>query len=199
MLRKLFLPTSLFLLTTTLFGQYKVKILVRLPPAYGQYKLKIIPTLYDSTVTDSAIISCIDTLPSCFLGVRTYNLLYKDDTTRLAIMVNEHGLFRKKAFITQYWKNGNIKRFAIYKRYSRHYWCFNYYANAIIASKGKYRNKMKMGRWVYVNTAKKKIKVEHYTSTGILKKTKIINPPRGTLATFFMTPQPQGSPYVIKE
>jgi hypothetical protein len=199
MLHKLFFLIIIFIAASSISGQYKIKMLVDLPPAYGQYKLKIIPVLYDSTVTDSAIIRCIDTLPSYFLGVRTYNLLYKDDTTRLAIMINEHGLFRKKASITQYWKNGNIKRFTAYKRHSKHYWSYNYYTNATLSSQGKYRNNKKIGRWVYINTVKKKIRVEHYTLPGMLKKTRVFDPPRGTIATLFMAPQPQGNPYSIKE
>ena len=198
MLRKFCLFVIIFFAAGSLSGQYKLKMFVSLPPAYGQYKVKIIPLLYDNSVTDSNIIRYIDTLPSYFFGVKMYLLLYKDDTTRLAIMINEHGLFCKKKFITQYWKNGNIKRFTIYRRYSSYYSCSNYYENAILSSKGKYRNNKKIGRWVYVNTAKKKIRVEHYTLAGVLKKTRTFNPPRGTLATFFMVPLPEGRPYVIK-
>jgi antitoxin component YwqK of YwqJK toxin-antitoxin module len=124
--------------------------------------------------------------------------MYKDDSTRLAVMANEHGPFVGKFTITEYWKNGNIKRVAIYKRHSRHYWCYNYYSNEILSSRGKYRNNKKIGRWVYVNTNKRKIRVEHYASDGTLKKTKNIKPPRGTLSTFFMVARPEGSPYIVK-
>ena len=198
MLRRFFLLALLSLVVVAASAQYKIKMLVRLPPAFGQYNLKIIPIHYDSTVIDSAIINCIDTLPSYIFGVRTYNLLYKDDTNRLAIMINEHGMFRRNAFLTEYWKNGNIKRISIYRRHSKHYQCYNYYANEILSSKGKYRNYKKIGRWVYINTGKKKIRVEHYVSGGTLKKTKTFQPPRGTFATLFMVAQPDGNPYIIK-
>lgn len=152
---------------------------------------------FDSAVTDSDIINCIDTLPSYLFGVRTYQLTYKDDTARLAVTANEHGMFRKKFFITEYWKNGNMKRMVVYKRHSKHYLCSNYYENEILSAKGKYRNNHKIGRWVYVNTGKKKIRVEHYAPDGTLKKTKKIKPPKGTFATFFMAAHPEGQPYRI--
>ena len=198
MLRSVFLFILLSLLVTAVSGQYKVKMLIRQSPGFGQYKLKIIALPYDSTVTDSSIIKCIDTLPSYLFGARTYNLMYKDDSTRLAIMANEHGPFRGKFTITEYWKNGNMKREAIYKRHSKHYLCYNYYVNEILASRGKYRNDKKIGRWVYVNTGKKKIRVEHYASDGTLKKTKNFKPPRRTMATFFMVAKPEGSPYIVR-
>jgi len=198
MLRRRFLIISFFLIGLAASGQYKVKMLVKQSPGYGQYKLKIIPIPYDSTVTDSSIIQCIDTLPSYLFGVRTYNLMYKDDSMRLAIMVNEHGMFRKKVFITEYWKNGNIKREAIYKRHSRHYLCYNYYANEILASQGKYRKNKKIGKWVYINTGKKKIRVEHYAADGTLKRTRNFKPPHSTFAAIFMVAKPEGSPYIVK-
>lgn len=198
MLRKLFVIIPLILMVTALFGQYRVKMLVKQSPGFGEYRLKILPIAYDSTITDSSIINCIDTLPSYLLGVRTYDLMYKDDSTRLAIMANEHGMFRKKFYITGYWKNGNMKRLAIYKRRSKSYLCYTYYFNEILASKGKYRNKKKVGRWIYTNTGKKKIRVEHYTSDGTLKKTKSFKPARGTFATFFTVPYPEGKPYLVK-
>lgn len=198
MLRKIFSAISLSLLVTGVFAQYKVKMLHRQAPAFGKYQLKIIPLAYDSTVSDSSIIYCIDTLPSYLFGVRTYQLIYKDDSTRLAITVNEHGMFRKKFFITQFWKNGNMKRVAIYKRHSKHYFCYSYYENEILSSRGKYRNNHKIGRWVYVNTGKKKIRVEHYAADGNLKKARNFKPPVGTMATFFMVAHPEGKPYYIK-
>ena len=198
MLRRTFLSVSLSLLVAAVSGQYKVKMLIKQAPAFGKYELKIIPLAYDSTVSDSSIINCIDTLPSYLFGVRTYNLMYKDDSTRLAISANEHGMFRRKFYITEYWKNGNMKRLAVYKRHSRHYLCYNYYLNEILSSRGKYRNNKKIGRWIYVNTGKKKIRVEHYASDGTLKKTKKFKPPRGTFATFFTAAHPQGSPYIVK-
>lgn len=198
MLRKTFLLASFILFVALLSAQYKVKMLVKQSPGFGQYKLKIIPIPYDSTVTDLSIIKCIDTLPCYLFGVRTYNLMYKDDSTKLAIMANEHGPIRGKFTLTEYWKNGNIKRVAIYKRHSKHYFCSNFYANEILASQGKYRNSKKIGRWVYINTGKKKMRVEHYASDGTLNKTKNFNPPHGTLATFFMVAKPEGSPYIVR-
>lgn len=198
MLRKIFFILPLFLITVGASAQYKVKWLIKLPPSFGKYELKIIPIAYDSTVTDSAIINCIDTLPSYIFGVRSYNLMYKDDSMRLAITANEHGMFRQKFYITEYWKNGNMKRLAIYKRHSKHYFCSNYYPSEILSSRGRYRNNKKIRRWVYVNTGKKKIRVEHYASNGTLKKTKKFKPPRGTFATFFMVAHPEGKPYIVK-
>jgi hypothetical protein len=198
MLRKAFFIIPLILLAANVCGQYKEKWLIKQSPSFGKYELKIIPIPYDSTVTDSAVINCIDTLPSYLFGVRTYNLLYKDDTTRLAITANEHGMFRKKFFITLYWKNGNMKRMAVYKRHSKHYYCYTYYENEILASRGRYRDNHKIGRWVYLNSGKKKIRVDHYASDGTLKKTKKFKPPAGTLSTFFMAAHPIGRPYVIK-
>jgi hypothetical protein len=197
MLRKIYFLLPLTLLATIVCAQYKVKWLIRQPPAFGKYELKIIPIAYDSSVTDSNIINCIDTLPSYLFGVRTYNLLYKDDTNRLAITANEHGMFRKKFYITEYWKNGNMKRSVVYKRHSRHYLCCNYYENGILSSKGKYRNNKKMGRWIYTNTGKKKIRVEQYASDGTLKKTKKFKPPHATFATAFTVAHPEGKPYLI--
>jgi len=185
-------------MVTALFGQYRVKMLVKQSPGFGEYHLKIIPIAYDSTVTDSIIINCIDTLPSYLFGARTYNLMYKDDSMKLAIMANEHGMFRKKFYITEYWKNGNMIRVAIYKRHSKHYSCSTYYINEILASRGKYRNNKKVGRWIYTNTGKKKIRVEYYAVDGTLKKTKSFKPARGTFATFFTIPYPEGKPYLVK-
>jgi hypothetical protein len=198
MLRNLFLFIALNLLTPALFGQYVVKMLVKQKPGFGQYRLKIIPIAYDSTVSDSSIINCIDTLPSYIFGVRTYNLVFKDDSTKLAVMANEHGPFRGKITITEYWKNGNMKRMAIYKKHSKHYLCYNFYINELLASKGKYRNKKKIGKWIYTNTGKKKIRAEYYAKDGTLKKTKNFKPPHGTFATLFTTAHPEGRPYIIR-
>ena len=198
MLRKLFLIIPLILLVTASHAQYKEKWLIRQSPSFGKYALKIIPIPYDSIVKDSDIINSIDTLPSYLFGARTYNLMYKDDSSRLAVTANEHGMFRKKFFLTEYWKNGNTKRVAIYKRHSRHYMCYTYYENEILSSRGKYRNNKKIGRWVYINTGKKKIRVEHYALDGTLKKTRKFKPPCGTLSTFFMVASPNGRPYIVK-
>jgi hypothetical protein len=197
MLRKKFLLIALTFMVAAVSAQYRTKMLVKQSPGYGQYKLKILRMAYDSTVSDSSIINCIDTLPSLLFGARTYNMLYKDDSTRLAIMANEHGMFRKKFFITLYWKNGNMKRLAVYKRHSRSYLCSTFYSNEILASRGKYRNNKKVGRWIYTNSGKKKTRVEHYASDGTLKKAKDFKPPHGTFATFFTAAKPDGSPYVI--
>ena len=78
MLRRTFLSVSLSLLVAAVSGQYKVKMLIKQAPAFGKYELKIIPLAYDSTVSDSSIINCIDTLPSYLFGVRTYNIMYKN-------------------------------------------------------------------------------------------------------------------------
>ncbi len=179
-------------------GQYKLKMLIKERPAFGQFRLKIIPIAYDSTVTDSSIINCIDTLPSYLFGARTYHLMFKDDTNKLAVSANEHGMFRKKFYITEYWKNGNIKRLALYKRHSKHYTCYNYYLNDILASRGKYKNNKKIGKWIYINTGGKKVKVEHYASDGTLKKTKTFKPPHSTFATMFNAAHPEGKPYSVR-
>ena len=198
MLQRSFLFVLLIFIASAVSGQYREKMLVKQSPDIGQYKLKIIPIGYDSTVSDSTIIKCIDTLPSYLFGARTYHLMFKDDSNRLAIMANEHGPFRGKITITEYWKNGNIKREAIYKRHSKHYLCSNYYSNELLASKGKYRNSKKFGRWLYINTAKKKIRVEYYAKDGTLKKARDFNPPHSTLATFFEVAKPKGSPYLVR-
>jgi len=198
MLRRKFLIITFSLLVASLSAQYKVRMLHMQSPAFGRYQLKIIPMPFDSTVTDSSIINCIDTLPSYLFGVRTYSLLYKDDTTRLALTANEHGMFRKKFFLKEYWKNGNIKRAAEYKRHSKHYVCSTYYSNGMLASRGKYRNNKKTGRWLYTNTSGKKIRVEHYAAEGTLKKAKNFKPPHSAFATFFTAAHPEGKPYIIK-
>ncbi len=198
MLRRFF-PFILFtLLAAVCAGLYNVKMLVKLSPGFGQYRLKIIPIAFDSAVSDSSIMNCLDTLPALLFGAATYNLMYKDDSTRLAIMINEHGIFRKKFYITEYWKNGNIKREATYKRHSKHYSCSIFYSNEILAAQGNYQNNRKIGRWLYINTAKKKIRVEIYAKDGSLKKTITFKPPQSTLATFFEVVKPQGSPYIVR-
>jgi hypothetical protein len=179
-------------------GQYKEKMLIQLPPGFGQFRLKIIPIPFDSIVRDSSILNCVDTLPSYLFGARTYELMYKDDSMKLAVRADEYGMFRKKTIITQFWKNGNMQRVAVYKRHSKHYLCYNYYANEILASRGKYKNNKKIGRWIYVNTGKRKTRVEHYSSDGKLKSTKNFKPPHGTAATFFMVPHPDGQPYIVR-
>src|ERR1017187_4916109 len=121
MLRRNIFIITLSLLTASVCAQYKVKMFHYEPPAFGKFRLKIIPIAYDSTVTDSSIINCIDTLPSYLFGARTYHLMYKNDSNKLAVAANEHGMFRRKFYITEYWKNGNMKRLAVYKRHSNHY------------------------------------------------------------------------------
>lgn len=107
-------------------------------------------------------------------------------------------MFRRKFYITEYWKNGNIKREAVYKRHSKHYLCSSYYVNEILSSKGKYRNNKKIGRWIYTNTGKKKIRVEYYAKDGTLKKAKNFKPPHFTFATFFNVARPSGRPYLVR-
>ena len=198
MLRKNLFIIALSLLAVSVCAQYKLKMFVNEPPGFGKYRLKIIPIAYDSTVKDSSIINCIDTLPSYLFGARTYHLMYKNDSNKLAVAANEHGMFRRKFLITEYWKNGNMKRLAIYKRHSKHYTCYNYYLNDILASRGKYRDNKKIGKWIYINTGGKKIRVEHYASDGTLKKAKNFKPPHGTFATFFNAPHPEGRPYSVR-
>ncbi len=198
MLQKIFSFILLILVASSSSGQYKEKMLVMQSPGFGQYWLKIIPIGYDSTVSDSNIINCIDTLPSYLFGVRTYNLMFADDSNKLAIMANEHGLLRKKFYITEYWKNGNRKRETVYKRHSHHFSCSNFYSNEILASRGNYRNKKKTGRWVYFNTNKKKIRVEFYANDGTLKKARNFKPPRTSLRTMFEVEKPEGQPYMIR-
>ena len=146
MLQRTFLFILLTLSADFATGQYKVKMLTRQSPGFGQYRLKIIHLAYDSTVSDSSIINCIDTLPTYLFGVATYNLMFKDDTLKLAIMANEHGIFRRKFYITEYWKNGNIKRESVYKRHSKHSKYSYYYASEVLASRGKFSNGKKIGR-----------------------------------------------------
>jgi hypothetical protein len=180
----------------------------------GQFKLNIIPIKYDSTVTDRTILKCIDTLPGGLFHSKMYNVLYKDDSTKMAIQVTEGAyLFHTRYTVTEYWKNGNIKRITYYNKDLLKYWDFSYYADASPKEKGRYyaiitkerrRNSYaylfngKKGTWHYFNADGNLVKKEIYDSEGKVKKTKDINPPRRTLTTIFNPKHPKGQPYVIQ-
>src|SRR5581483_6942108 len=151
--------------------QIKEKMLHMQSPAVGRYMLHILPWGYDSTVTEEQIAACLDTLPGHLFAAKMYNLLYKDDSTRMAVRANE-GIyfFHKRYTINVYWKSGNRKIYALVGRHHKKYWQFNYHENDVPESCGKYRNGHKKGKWNYFNTDGKKIKVEKYAKDGTVKK-----------------------------
>jgi len=176
----------------------KYKMIYMQSPSVGRYMLHILPWGYDSTVTPEQIATCIDTLPGHLFSAKLYNLVYKNDTTKLAVKAEEGVyLFHKKYTVTAYWKNGNKLSMVELNKHHQKYWQFNYYMNDAPASCGKYRKGHKKGRWVYFNTQGLKVKVEKYAKDGTLKKTKNIDPPKKTFRTIFNPRHPAGAPYMI--
>jgi antitoxin component YwqK of YwqJK toxin-antitoxin module len=177
----------------------------------GQYELNIIHLKYDTTVSDRSILLCIDSLPGGLFHSKMYNLLYADDSTKLAIQVNEGNyLFHTRYEVVEYYKNGNVKRRTHYSKHLKRYWEFNYYTDASPKSKGKYKTFIirdhfsteaipdnKNGKWMYFNTDGKLIRKEKY-SGGTLKSSKDYNPPKRTFATTSNPRHPKGRPYVIQ-
>lgn len=179
----------------------------------GQYELRIIPLKYDTTLWDVFILDCIDSLPGGLFHSKMYNLLYADDSTKLAIQVNEGTyLFHTRYEVVEYYKNGNVKRRTYYNKEEMKYWSFNYYPDGAPESKGRYKyfisgekNRStyaafyptKNGKWLYFNADGKLIRKEKY-SGGTLKSSKDYNLPKRTFATTSNPRHPKGRPYVIQ-
>lgn len=178
--------------------QIKEKMMYLQSPSVGRLPLHILPWGYDSTVTEEQIAACLDTLPGHLLAAKMYNLLYKDDSTRLAVKANEGIYFFHKRFtIRLYWKNGNRKILAYAGRHHNKYRQYNYHENDAPESCGKYKKGHKVGKWKYFNSDCKKIKVEKYAKDGTIKKTKTFDPPKKTLKAIFNPRHPKGTPYII--
>lgn len=188
-----------FLFAALCNGQnIKVKVLQMQSPAVGRYKLHILPFGYDSTVTEARIAACVDTLPGHLFGAKMYNMVYANDSTRLAVRIDAGNyFFHKKFTITMYWRNGNKKEIALLNRHYIKYKEFSYYQNDAPAAHGKYKHGHKKHRWVYFNSRGLKVKVEKYAGDGTVKKTKTFDPPKKTLRTIFNPAHPSGSPYTI--
>jgi len=169
-------------------------------PAIGRYMLHILPWGYDSTMTAESLAKCADTLPGHFLDAKMYNLLYKNDTTKLAVKIDEAVyLFHKKITVYVYWKNGNKKSYTLLNKHCEKYWEFDFHENDAPAACGRYKKGHKKGRWVYFNTQGLKVKVERYAHDGTLKKTKNFDPPKKTLRTTFNVRHLSGTPYIIAQ
>lgn len=174
------------------------KMITMKSPGIGRYMLHILPWGYDTMVTPEQIAKCVDTLQGHMFNSKMYNLLYKDDSTKLAVKAEEGSyFFHRKFTITIYLKNGNKQAVVLLNRHCEKYHEFSYYANDAPASCGHYKHGHKTRRWVYFNTQGKKVKVEKYAKDGTLKKTKTFDPAKKTLRTIFNTRHPEGTPYVI--
>ncbi|MGP8216103.1 MAG: hypothetical protein ACLQQ4_11100 [Bacteroidia bacterium] len=195
-------------------SQVRYKMFVGLGNS-GQYRLNIIPIKYDTTVSDIRILQCIDSLPGGLFHSKMYNLLYADDSTRMAIQVNEGNyLFRVRYEVVEYYKNGNVKRRTYYTKHLKKYWEFNYYADASPKSTGRYKpfinhnekdffknSIVKHGTWLYFNADGNLVKKEKNVSDGTygtLVYTKDYNPPKRTFTTIMNPKHLKGTPYVIQ-
>jgi len=178
----------------------KYKMIYMQSPAIGRYMLHILPWGYDTTITPEQIAKCVDTLPGHFLSAKMYNLVYKDDTTKLAAKIEEAVyVFHKKITLVIYWKNGNKMHYILLNKHHEKYWEFSYHDNDAPAECGKYKKGHKKGRWVYFNTQGLKIRVEKYAKDGTLKKTKNFDPPKKTGRTIFNPRHLGGTPYIIAQ
>lgn len=167
-------------------------------PAVGQYMLHILPWKYDTTVTDENLARCTDTLPGHLFSAKMYNMLYSDDSTKLAIRIDEGVYpFHKRYTIYKYWKNGNKQSISYVNSRFAKYLEHSFYENDAPQAFGRFRKGHKKGRWVYFNTQGKKVKVERYSSDGTLKKTKSFEPAKKTCRTIFNPRHPSGTPYII--
>jgi hypothetical protein len=190
----------LFILVTTLsVGQnIRHKMMHMQSPSVGRYKMNILPWAYDSTVSASQIARCVDSLPGHAFNSKMYNILYKDDSTKQAVKVNEGSyLFHKRITEIIFWKNGNKKSVAYVNKHYEKYWEFSYYENDAPCALGQYKKGHKVGKWKYFNTRGLKVKVEKYAKDGTVEKTKIFDPPKKCLKTMFNSAHPGGSPYII--
>lgn len=180
----------------------------------GQYELNILPYKYDTTVSDLRILQTIDSLPGKAFHSKMYNLLYADDSTRLAVQVNEAAyLFHIRYEVVVYYKNGNVKRRTYYNKHLKKYWEFDWYADASPKVTGKYtlvkqvrQNEMegvavyvvaKKGRWDYFTPDGLLSAREWFTHKGELKKEAKCRPTK-TFTTIMNPKHPCGMPYVIQ-
>ncbi len=209
MIKKLIFILTLVLCVIVCKAQVRHKMFVG-SNDMGQYKLNIIPIKYDSTVSDITILKCIDSLPGGYFHSKMYNLLYADDSTRMAIQVNEGTyLFHTRFEVVEYYKNGAIKRRTYYNKHEMKYWEFSLYADASPKEKGKYRthfpeeprlkyHSLKKGKWQYFNADGNLVKKEWYAKDGTVKRTKEYNPPKRSFTTIMNPKKPKGKPYVIQ-
>jgi len=180
----------------------------------GQYELRIIPLKYDTTLWDVFILDCIDSLPGGLFHSKMYNLLYADDSTKMAIQVNEGTyLFHTRYEVVEYYKNGNVKRRTYYSKKEMKYREFNFYPDGAPKSTGKYKTfitkekhrstfagwySFKKGKWRYFNTDGYLARTEKYDSDGKVSSSKDYNPPKRTFTTTSNPRHPKGRPYVIQ-
>jgi|GEM_PF-1155719 len=199
MVKKNIVCTLLFLYSGLCFGQQvKVKVLQMQSPSVGRYKLHILPITYDSTMTEAKMVACVDTMPGHLFGAKMYNVLYANDSTRLAVRIDAGNyLFHKKFTVTIYWKNGNRKEIALLNRHYMKYKEFDYYQNDAPAAHGRYKHGNKKHRWVYFNSRGLKDKVEKYAHDGTVKKSKTYDPPTKTIRTLLNPIHSSGTPYTI--
>jgi len=166
---------------------------------FGQYALHILPIAYDSTVSDITMLKYSDSVETHPFGARQYNLLYKGDSTKMAVQVNAGiYMFHKRYTITEYYKNGNKKCVIYYNKHYTKYWSFYYHSDASPLSKGKWNGDKKRGKWLYFDLDGKKELKEVYTKDGTLKSSKAFTPHKKSATTIFNPKHPQGAPYVIQ-
>jgi hypothetical protein len=169
-------------------------------PAIGQYRLNIINVGYDTSMPDTRLVQCVDTMPGHLFHAKAYNFLYKDDTNHLAVTLNEGTyLFHRRYTMTVFWKNGNKMHCALFNKHLEKYWHFDFYANDAPKECGKYKHGKRKGRWVYFNTMGLKVKVEHYAHDGTLKRTKTFKMPKNCWKSTFNPRHPGGMPYIITQ
>lgn len=164
----------------------------------GQYELNILPYKYDTTVSDTRILQTIDSLPGKAFHSKMYNLLYADDSSRLAVQVNEAAyLFHLRYEVVVYYKNGNVKRRTYYNKHLKKYWEFDWYADASPMETGKFNGDKKKGRWDYFTPDGLLSAREWFTHKGELKKEAKCRPTK-TFTTIMNPKHPGGMPYVIQ-
>ena len=164
----------------------------------GQYELYIIPLKYDTTVSDTKILQCIDSLPGHAFHSKMYNLLDAGDSTKLAIQVNEGAyLFHVRYEVVQYYKNGQVMRHTYYNKHLKKYWMFKWYADASPMETGKYNGDKKKGRWQYFNGDGLLAAREWYSHKGDLKREEKSRPHK-TFITIMNPKHLGGQPYVIQ-
>ncbi|HXP51411.1 MAG TPA: hypothetical protein VN922_15750, partial [Bacteroidia bacterium] len=155
MRKKLFFILTLVVCIKVCNAQIKYKMFVGSNNT-GQYKLNIIPIKYDSAVSDMRILQYVDSLPEGMFHSKMYNLLYADDSGKMAIQVNEGTyLFKTRYEVVVYYKNGNVKRRTYFTKHLKKYWEFDYYPDASPQATGNYRYIPSKGDWGNGATVKK--------------------------------------------
>lgn len=198
MKRNVFFIITLALCVKVCNAQIKHKMFVG-SHNIGQYELYIIPLKYDTTVSDTKILQCIDSLPGHAFHSKMYNLLYAGDSTKLAIQVNEGAyLFHVRYEVVQYYKNGQVMRRTYYNKHLKKYWTFKWYADASPMETGKFNGDKKKSRWQYFNADGNLVKKEWYAKDGTIKKSNDYNPPKHTFITTMNPKHKGGQPYVIQ-